>query len=78
MLRKKKKYAVLHSVSVHAWSVGCIQLFEILRTVACQAPLSEISQAKILEWVTIPFSKGSSQPRDQTHIPYVAGRVLTV
>ena len=64
MLRKKKKYAVLHSVSVHAWSVGCIQVFAILRTVACQAPLSEISQAKILEWVTIPFSKGSSQPRD--------------
>ena len=25
-----------------------------------------ISQARILEWVAIPFSKGSSQPRDQT------------
>ena len=24
-----------------------------------------ISQARILEWVAIPFSKGSSRPRDQ-------------
>ena len=28
----------------------------------------EILQAKILEWVAIPSSKGSSQPRDRTHI----------
>ena len=27
-----------------------------------------ILQVKILEWVTIPFSKGSSRPRDQTHV----------
>ena len=25
-----------------------------------------ILQARILEWVAIPFSKGTSQPRDQT------------
>ena len=28
----------------------------------------EISQAKILEWVDIPFSRGSFQPKDQTQI----------
>ena len=27
-----------------------------------------LSQARILEWVTISFSRGSSQPRDPTHI----------
>ena len=27
-----------------------------------------ISQASILEWVTISYSRGSSRPRDQTHI----------
>ena len=26
-----------------------------------------ILQARILEWVAIPFSRGSSQPRDGTH-----------
>ena len=38
-------------------------------TVACQAPLSmDILQARILEWVAISFSKGSSQPRDRTQV----------
>ena len=33
-------------------------------TVACQAPLSMgIFQARILEWVAMPSSRGSSQPR---------------
>ena len=27
----------------------------------------EILQARILEWVAVPFSRGSSQPRDGTH-----------
>ena len=27
-----------------------------------------ILQARILEWVPFPFSKGSSQPRDQTQV----------
>ena len=27
-----------------------------------------ISQARILEWVAIPFSRGSSRPRDQTQV----------
>ena len=30
----------------------------------------EIFQAKMLEWVAIPFSKRSSQPRDQTCLPH--------
>ena len=32
----------------------------------------EISQARILEWVTIYSSRGSSIPRDRTHISYVS------
>ena len=40
-------------------------------TAACQAPVHGILQARILEWVAIPFFTGSSQPRDQTCI---AGR----
>ena len=38
-------------------------------TVACQAPLSVgILQARILEWIAMPSSKGSSQPREQTQV----------
>ena len=38
----------------------------------------EILQVRILEWVAIPFSRGSSWPRDRTHVSCIAGRFLTV
>ena len=34
-----------------------------------------ISQARILEWVAISFSRGSSQPRDQTHISCINRKI---
>ena len=36
-----------------------------------------ILQARILEWVAFPFSRGSSQPRDQTQVSHIAGRFFT-
>ena len=36
-----------------------------------------ILQARILEWVAIPFSRGSSRPRDQTQVSCIAGRFFT-
>ena len=33
-----------------------------------------ILQARILEWVTISFSRGSSRPRDRTRISHIGGR----
>jgi len=36
-----------------------------------------ILQARILEWVAFPFSKGSSQPRDQTLASRIAGGFFT-
>ena len=48
---------------------SCVRLFVTLWTVAFQAPLSMgILQARTLEWVAMPSSRGSSPPRDQTHI----------
>ena len=37
-----------------------------------------IFQARVLEWVTIPFSRGSSWPRDLTWVSHIAGRHFTV
>ena len=34
-------------------------------------------QARILEWVGFPFSRGSSQPRDWTQVSHIAGRFFT-
>ena len=36
-----------------------------------------ILQASILEWVDVPFSRGSSQPRDWTTVSRTAGRFFT-
>ena len=36
-----------------------------------------IFQARILEWVVISFSRGSSQPRNRTHISCIPGRFFT-
>ena len=47
----------------------------------CSPPGSsvhEIPQARILEWVAIPFSRGSSPPRDQTWVSRIAGRFFTI
>ena len=47
----------------------------------CSPPGSSvhgISQARILEWVAIPFSGESSQPRDWTWVSCLAGRHFTV
>ena len=40
--------------------------------------LSYQGSPRILEWVAYPFSKGSSQPRNQTWISCIAGRFFTV
>ena len=35
-------------------------------------------QARILKWVAISFSRGSSLPRDQTQVSHTAGRLFTI
>ena len=41
------------------------------------SPVHEILQTRILGWVAIPFSRGSSQPRVQTWVSCIAGRFFT-
>ena len=36
-----------------------------------------IIQARILEWVAVPFSRGSSQSREWTQVSWIAGRFIT-
>ena len=37
-----------------------------------------ILQERVLEWVAIAFSRGSSQPMDQTQVSCTAGRFFTI
>ena len=56
-----------------------VQLF--VTPVDCGLPGSSshgIFQARILEWVAISFSRGSSRPADWTWVSLIAGRLFTI
>ena len=53
------------------------QLCPTLWTIAHQTPVRGILQARILEWVAMPFSRASSLPRDRTRVSWIAGRFST-
>ena len=52
-------------------SLSRVQLLATPWTVAYQA---RILQARILEWVTISFARGSSRPRDRTRVSRIGGK----
>ena len=61
-----------------AQSLSIIQLFAYTWIAARQAPLSMgILHVGRLEWVAIPCSRGSSQPRGRTQVSCIVGRFFT-
>ena len=60
-------------------SLSHVRLFMI--PMDCSLPGSSIHGifwARILGWVAISFSGGSSQPRDQTRVSHIIGRLFTI
>ena len=55
-------------------SLSCVQLFATPWTIYT---VHGTVQARILEWVSIPFSRGSSQPRDWNEVSCIAGGFFT-
>ena len=51
---------------------SCPTLCDLMHYNPPGSSLHGILQASILEWVAMPFFRGSSQPRDRTHISYVS------
>ena len=61
--------------------VSCSVMSNSCDLMNCSPPgffVHGISQARILEWVSIPFSRGSSQPRDWTQVSRIAGRFFII
>ena len=61
--------------------VSCLIMYSSCNPMDCSLTgysVHRILQARILEWVTITFSRGSFWPRDQTQISCIAGRFLAV
>ena len=64
----------------------CMWLFTQLCPILCDAmdcslpgsSVHRILQARILEWVAMPSSRGSSQPRDRTQVSHVGGGFFTI
>ena len=48
-----------------------------LRPHGLDSPVHGILQTRILEWVAVPFFRGSSQPRDLTQVSHIAAEFFT-
>ena len=59
-------------------SLSCVQLCNPMDGSLPGYSVHEILQARILEWVAIPFSRESSKPMDQTWVSCIAGRFITI
>ena len=68
----------------YSFNVTCVCVCEVIQLcltlcdpVDCSPPGSSVHgslQARILEWIAISFSRGSTQPRDRTRVSCIAGR----
>ena len=58
-------------------SLSHVQLFATPRTILPGFSVHGILQARILEWAAIPFSRGSSRPRDRSQVSCITGRFFT-
>ena len=65
-------FIFLHVESEVAQS--CLTLCDPMDSSLPDSSVHGLSQARILEWVAISFSRVSSQPRDQTQVSCIVGR----
>ena len=67
----------ISNIGLWKWKWSRSVVSDSLQPVDCSPPSSSahgILQARILEWVAISFSRGSSRPRDRTQVSHIAGR----
>ena len=56
---------------------SCLTLFDLMSCSLLGSSVHGDSPARILEWVAMPFSRGSSQLRDGTQVSCIVGRFFT-
>ena len=72
---------ILLSALIQEWSEVtqlCPTLCDPVDCSPSGSSIHGILQARILEWVAISFSNGSSRPRDQTQVSRIAGRCFNL
>ena len=63
------------------WSEIAQSCLTLCNPMDCSLPGSSVHgifQARILEWIAISFSRGSSRPRDRTQVSHIVGRHFTI
>ena len=70
--RNSERYRMMRVCAVHS----CLTLCDPMDCSPPGSSVHGIFQARILEWVSISFSRGSSQARDWTHISCLGRRIL--
>ena len=82
VLTSMGSHRVGHDRSDLAAAAAVIQLcLTLCHPMDCSPPgtsAHRLLQVRMMKWVAIPFSKGSSQPRDQTQVSHIAGRFFTL
>ena len=66
---------------LRVWKVWKSSRSVVSNPMDCRLPCSSIHgifQARVLEWVAISFSRGSSRPRDRTRVSHIVGRHFTI
>ena len=66
---------VFHKTGDVQWSQSCQSCLTLCNPL--DYTVHGILQARILEWVAVPFSRGSSQPRNQTYVSHIVGTFFT-
>ena len=77
---KEKEYGSQHC-SLLKWSEVtqlCLTLCDPMDCTILHSSVHGIFQARVLEWVAVSFSRGSSRPRDQTQVSCTVGRCFTI
>ena len=59
---------------MHAGMLSYVRLCDPMDYNTPGSTVHGILQARVLEWVAVSFSRGSSQPRDQTQVSHIIGR----
>ena len=68
-----------HSLEPY-WNNALRSVFKVKVAQSCPtlySPWNSLQASRTLEWMAFPFSRGSSQPRDQTQVSHVAGGFFT-
>ena len=77
--RAWQRAAWTQCVCVCVWvAQSCPTLCDSMERSLPGSSVRGILQARILEWVAIPFSRGSSWPRGWTWVSCIAGRFFTI